>query len=425
MIGKRNKYQGLFTQSGCLTKEALDEYIDSSLSSDEMHIVEEHISKCDLCADAVEGVKLISKPASVKSTIEEINSKLKSRISQHSVSGNHKTRQISDKILYISVAATVILLVGWLIFLNLNKPFGLDKITVITNTESSQKIPPAPLPKVAGISSIHDKELKKPTEELALSNSKEPKNEITESSNKDLLINTDEQKREYEEEQPIAAENIVSETDQLVVNEDLGKSVVFEESSEASTMDIASNQPVEYYMGEVIIMAEKANLKNSSFSQTRQSTDSELTIKTTTESVTNQRMTSRKKSQKDSGEKESFAISENEPASIHQNSRHFFKIIDSMPEFPGGIKEMTDFLKLNLQYPGRALENHLEGTLYVSFIVEEDGKLSDFSIIRSPGDDFNAEALRVLKLMPEWIPGYKDGKPIRVQISLPIKFLLL
>jgi TonB family protein len=425
MIGKRNKYQGLFTPSGCLTKEALDKYIDSSLSPDELHIVEEHISKCDLCADAVEGMKLISIPASVKSTIEEINSKLKARISRHNVSGNHKKRQISDKILYLSVAATVILLVGWLIFLNLNKPFGLDKITVVTYTESSQKIPPAPIPKVANISSNHDKELKKPTEELIISNSRELKNEITESSNKDLTLNIDEQKREFEEEQPMAAESFVPETDQALVDEDLGKSMVFEESSEPSAMDIASNQPVEYYLGEVIIMAEKENMKSLSFSQTRQSADSELTVETNTDSGTNQRMTSRKKNQKVSGEKESFATSENEPASIHQNSRHFFKIIDSMPEFPGGIKEMTDFLKMNLQYPGRALENHLEGILYVSFIVEEDGKVSDYSIIRSPGDDFDAEVFRVLKLMPAWTPGYKDRKPVRVQISLPIKFLLL
>lgn len=424
MIGKRNKYQGLFTLSGCLTKEALDEYIDSSLSPDELLIVEEHISKCDLCTDAVEGLKLISKPSGVKSTIEEINSKLKARISHDNVSGNHKKRQISDKILYLSVAASVILLVGWLIFLNLSKPFGLDKVTIVTNTESSQKIPPAPRPKVTNNGSNHDKELKKSTEELTISNSKEPKNEITETSNKDFTINTDEQKIEYEEEQPITAENFVSETDQLVVDEDLGKSVVFEESSEPSAMDIASNQPVEYYMGEVIIMAEKENKKNLSSSQTRKSADSELTVETITKSGTSQRMTSRKKNQKGSGEKESFSTSENEPASIHQNSRHFFRIIDSMPEFPGGIKEMTDFLKMNLQYPGRALENHLEGTIYVSFIVEEDGKVSDFSIIRSPGDDFNAEALRVLKLMPAWTPGYKDGKPVRVQISLPIKFQL-
>jgi TonB family protein len=424
MIGKRNKYQRLFTPSGCLTEEALKKFRDSSLNSGEQLIVEKHLSKCNLCSDAIEGLKLITDPARVSTILEEINSKLKVLVSKRNNSITYKKRQISDRVLYLSAAATVTILIGWLIFLNLNKPFGLDKITVITNTESSQKVPATPVPKDAGISSNHEVKIKDQTEEITASNSNDQKNEIGESNNKALTIIEEDEKKNFDKEQPSITENLSDETDQLALIEGLEKASVSEETIEPVTIDIASNQPIEYYMGEVIIQAEKANLIRLSDKQMESTSKSELAEGIAIESETRQKVASQRKSERILGEKTPIEISEKASASIIQATAHFFKVIDSMPVFPGGIQEMNIFLKKNLQYPVNALENQIEGTLYVSFIVEEDGKVSNIFLVRGLGSDFDKEALRVMKLMPAWTPGYKDGKPVKVQISLPIKFQL-
>lgn len=95
-----------------------------------------------------------------------------------------------------------------------------------------------------------------------------------------------------------------------------------------------------------------------------------------------------------------------------------------MPEFPGGLTAMKNFLKKSLHYPSQAMEKQVEGTIYISFIVEETGKISSVYILRSLNPDCDEVALHVVSSMPDWTPGKRNGKPVRVQINLPIKFQL-
>ena len=98
---------------------------------------------------------------------------------------------------------------------------------------------------------------------------------------------------------------------------------------------------------------------------------------------------------------------------------------EDMPEFYGGEDALYRFLGKNIQYPKLAKEIGIQGTVYVTFIVEKDGSISNASLIRGIGGGCDEEAMRVVRLMPKWKAGKQRGVPVRVQFNLPIKFILV
>ncbi len=100
-----------------------------------------------------------------------------------------------------------------------------------------------------------------------------------------------------------------------------------------------------------------------------------------------------------------------------------FTIVEQMPEFPGGMEALYQFLAANIKYPGGP-DDCVSGKIIVSFVIEKDGTVSDAKVVRKLHPAFDAEALRVVKLMPKWEPGRQEGKPVRVQFNLPINFNL-
>ncbi|MDM8209175.1 TonB family protein [Bacteroides gallinaceum] len=101
-----------------------------------------------------------------------------------------------------------------------------------------------------------------------------------------------------------------------------------------------------------------------------------------------------------------------------------FDEVDMVPEYPGGMKECFRFLAMNLRYPVKAIENHIEGNVAVRFVVEKDGSLSGMHVLQGADPYLDAEALRVIGSMPKWNPGRVDGKPVRTRFVLPIVFKL-
>jgi len=101
-----------------------------------------------------------------------------------------------------------------------------------------------------------------------------------------------------------------------------------------------------------------------------------------------------------------------------------YTIVEVMPQFPGGDDELYKFLGKHLQYPAEAKKNGIEGVVYVSFVVYEDGTIREAKVLRGIGGGCDAEALRVIRLMPNWEPGTQRGKAVRVHYNLPIRFTL-
>lgn len=145
-----------------------------------------------------------------------------------------------------------------------------------------------------------------------------------------------------------------------------------------------------------------------------------------------------------SNQKDSISVSENESAykpkqnikesqEASESSKSEFSDeaklydlgnVEVAPEYRGGQKALNMFLASRLKYPIKAKENKTQGKVYVAFIIEKNGSLNDFRIVRGLGNGCDEEAIRVLKLSPTWKPGYVNGSPVRTSYVLPISFQL-
>ena len=101
-----------------------------------------------------------------------------------------------------------------------------------------------------------------------------------------------------------------------------------------------------------------------------------------------------------------------------------FMVVESMPEFPGGEPSLYKYLAENIKYPQMAKESGIQGRVFVTFVVERDGSVTDVRVLRGIGGGCDEEAIRVVKAMPKWTPGKQRGKSVRVQYNLPVKFTL-
>jgi periplasmic protein TonB len=101
-----------------------------------------------------------------------------------------------------------------------------------------------------------------------------------------------------------------------------------------------------------------------------------------------------------------------------------FVVVEQMPEFPGGDKALYEFLAKNIKYPAVAKDNGIEGKVYIKFVINEDGSVSQATVARGIGGGCDEEALRVVKDMPKWKPGKQRGKNVKVWYTLPVYFKL-
>lgn len=113
-----------------------------------------------------------------------------------------------------------------------------------------------------------------------------------------------------------------------------------------------------------------------------------------------------------------------EHAQISEETEAPFVIVEQMPQFPGGEKEMMNFIRSNLRYPVLAQEMGVSGTVIINFVIDKNGGITNINLTRGIGSGCDEEAIRVLKLMPKWTPGRQGGRTVRVSYNLPFRFVL-
>lgn len=107
---------------------------------------------------------------------------------------------------------------------------------------------------------------------------------------------------------------------------------------------------------------------------------------------------------------------------VSQTNQKVFDTVEQMPEYPGGMQAMIEFLQTNMKYPEDAEKQKVEGRVMVQFVVETDGSVSDVHVAKQVFPSLDAEAIRVVKAMPNWTPGKEKGRVVRVKYLLPIVF---
>ncbi len=101
---------------------------------------------------------------------------------------------------------------------------------------------------------------------------------------------------------------------------------------------------------------------------------------------------------------------------------NIFMVVEDMPQFPGG--NVTKWIAKNVKYPQLAQENGIQGKVFIKFVIEKDGSITDVQVSRGVDASLDREAVRVIKAMPKWKPGKQRGKAVRVSYTLPINFQL-
>ncbi|TCO08361.1 energy transducer TonB [Natronoflexus pectinivorans] len=101
-----------------------------------------------------------------------------------------------------------------------------------------------------------------------------------------------------------------------------------------------------------------------------------------------------------------------------------FIIVEEMPEFPGGVQALQRYLAQSIRYPVIAQENGIQGRVYIQFVINQNGEVTNATVLRGVDPSLDREALRVVQAMPNWTPGRQRNRPVRVSYTVPINFVL-
>ena len=118
--------------------------------------------------------------------------------------------------------------------------------------------------------------------------------------------------------------------------------------------------------------------------------------------------------------KDEIVVEEKKP--VEENK--VFTAVEQMPQFPGGDAELMKHIQKNLKYPPVAMENNIQGRVVVQFVVTKTGKVGEVKVVRGKDPDLDKEAVRVVKTLPDFIPGKMNGQAVNVWYTLPIAFKL-
>lgn len=428
-MSESNKHIDLFSSSGCLTTDALKGYSSGQLAGLQKEEVDSHLKSCEICSDALEGIQLLSDPQKLDKIVSEINENLKNNLSYI----QSKKRTLQNRLFYIAAAASVILLIGFYFYLQdtIDPDSGSQTISQVVEMEE-KSIPPMPKAKSQemdnqDIQTIKDDKTEQTTQPEATSKViiKKETIEKTEPIEKEILIEEDEKVNYVAPLKTLGAPESIPRS--LAIKEVELEDEEIMEAEVNEVVDIASTQPLEYYIGGIVVYdnsydeadQSSAMIDSEGLSGKASSFDEMTVAPQIVPSESKKGKGDRKQKDGYSREKSKSSRELNE-----QNENHFFSLGNEVPQFPGGYEALISFLNSNLIYPKEAREMGLQGQLVISFIVEEDGEISSVSIIRGIGGGCDEEAIRVIESMPAWEPALKNEKPVRVLFNMPITFKL-
>lgn len=394
-MNKHSNSEALFTASGCLSLQAMENYRKGLLPDKDRQQVEKHLESCPLCADALEGISANAYSEDVEMNIghysaaetpessnyghnikspdiayhtENIHARLRRKHAYEPVIRKRAARKTTFRNFYIPAAASIIILAGIISYFQFFFP-EKQELAVVENENMPQLSGKKEIePKGAPIS---DTSLQEATTIGGVMNyNTEPADEAE-----------GPQKLQEIEDVEVAEENIDTKL-AVPLEESRIEEVVREDAEE---LEVLAEQ--------VPVMEEKAAY----------ATDELAGAET-------------------KGEKMRSAKNKRKTSDREKDAQPVLLVAEQMPEFPGGEDSLDLFIKNNLVFPSITDEQMTENSVLLSFIVNENGTLSDIKVLRGEGKAFHQEAVRVVELMPPWNPGMQDGHKVRVLQRIEVLF---
>ena len=382
----------LFMPSGCLTGDALMSFVSGSLKGSELKQAEQHIAECPLCADATDGLRIwlkenTSDTVSERNRASEASSLSGEQLSEQSQERNpikSKTELFHERIDLINNGIRQRLHTNTLLESSEEKrlsykPFvwlataativlfiGSSYILWMQNRSDSKKM-------------AHKLEMDSTLGLLTIGTRDYDSLPYPPSETKSVL--TIKYNRKKGLESPPVLAIVTENASRIISNVEASNSNVDErEYLKSKRMQAADSKDEEYNQSEYYRSHTASNTRNGGAEMKKEDAE--------------------------------------------EDSRPVYTFVKEMPSFPGGDSERLKFLSKNIRYPQEAAENGIQGTVYVSFVVKSNGSLANIKIIQGIGGGCDEEALRVVKKMPVWRPGYQNGKKVEVLYTMAIKFRL-
>lgn len=414
-------YTPIFDQGDCLREDVLLDYAHNKLVSAERNKVEKHLLDCELCSDALEGLMFVKNPGNITNLRADV-------VEKFGRTQNQKGKIIKlDFRTSLAIAASIAVLVVAVFFFRTsleNEKTVADKLSETLHEEETTLIqepqeeptkeaeadkrtsntPLPPAPKEDVITKLSDERKKEETF-------------ITEQEETPQTVYS----RDYDDrKQGAATETINSQADEVVqkttaTDKLLTPSIVMDEDKPKEKKD--NKYQYTEYGAQAPAPASKTEENSKKKSNKARATSSEPASEEETQINTI--------AQEGYNEKSIVpgAASAGMPDSL---AEEVFVIVEEMPDFPGGNDALKKYMQANLKYPAKAKEQNVQGTVYVTFIVEKDGSIHDVKALKTITgcDECSSEAVRVVKMMPNWKPGKQHNKPVKVRFNLPVKFSL-
>jgi len=364
---------GLFGASGCLSMEGLRRYQAGELTARDKAKADEHINSCDLCREALEGLALVKDPERVAAAVDEINRNLSEKLRRKREPSGRLTKRAA----YFSLAASVVIFLGIFSYLKfLHVPRTPELAQAVEKTVPPETVRPG-----------EDRE--------------EDRSGPGKSTGEEIIP------------EEMITDNLESHSEAPATTGTATNSPVIEGIAKGT--GAANAQSIEQAVGGMKAEPSAAGvlkdtmdlLANDDLPVQEMKAEEEVLYPVYPEQL--YQRVEKQRATKDA-------------AAGAEETMEIFTLVEKMPEFPGGETTLMKYLSANLTYPPGARDSLIEGTVYVSFIVEKDGSVTNVRVIRGLGRGFDEEVVRVIENMPRWTPGQQRGKPVRVQFNLPVVF---
>ncbi len=399
---KTGKLVEVIGPGGCLTEDAIYLLSRGELSPEAEKVANHHMSSCEFCRDAAEGFGHLPTAAYASTAVADLNTKVAKR------AGMVKGKKVAFEVKrYLAAAAILVILGGTIFFIleKVNSP-GENLMAV-----EEVKKPQAKKEKIAqkqqnGFSGFSTNE-----EPLVVADSVENNNYS--GGTLFSLLGNNEANEDFKQSGLGAGQDLLalnrekeagnrneSRKDKNLESEikKLDNKSILEEESEKEILDTDADGTADFF--DAAPSASGGNLMEDDVVETA-SADvyGEVML---AESVSKTRSAKAKEAQ----------------------SSEVFSSVEQMPVFPGGNPGLISYLSKNIEYPKRAANKEIEGTVYVSFVVDRDGRPSAIQIQKGVQRDLDRAAVSVVSNMPSWTPGRQNGQVVPVRMTLPVKFEL-
>lgn len=450
----REKDVKVFGETNCLSEEALVEYAHGKLDIHLKKQVEIHINECDFCRDALKGVSLLKDKNSTRAAIASLNEK---------IANYGKPEPAAGKVIlmnYWRMAAAIALFIvlgGGVVWLAVNPPFKNETAQKDANekelAENNNKVE-APAQQLSdsmignGFAAMKTEDetivMEIPAEEKTKEIVLQKKQEVPAAANGSTtktIVEISDNTKEKDVEKVTATGGISNVAGDYYtytneVQQAPAPAVLRDDDAEGKTAAAkedkltGESEAAAFMQTKKSTKSDKENLKreeevkSKAERKAKAASVSETAVADYDALKVSDERGDVERARKNLEEQAQLASETKKAEEASGEEEKVYAFVEEMPQYPGGVDALKKYIAQNIRYPENAREQNISGTVYISYVVNERGEVTRVKVWRGLNEFLDAEAVRVVSSVKGYTPGRQNGKPVSVQMTLPVRFSL-